>query len=114
MKRGNQPLLQLRGQIDEQVAAADDVQLREGWIHDDVLWRKHHHLPDLLAHAEATLLVYEEAPEPLRRDVGCDVVRIQAKARAIDGVPIQIGSKNLQRDVASSLERLNSLLMLSI
>ena len=49
VKERHEFLLQLRRQIDQQVAAAQDVQLGEGRVHDEVLRGKDHHLPDLLA-----------------------------------------------------------------
>ena len=78
VKQRNQFLLHLRGQIDQQVAAAQNVQLGEGRIHDEILRRKDHHLADLFAHPVAALLLGEEPLQPLRRNVGGDVVRKNA------------------------------------
>ena len=49
VKEREELLLQLRGQVDQQVPAAQDVELGEGRIHDEVLRGKDHHLADLFA-----------------------------------------------------------------
>src|SRR5262249_11658633 len=77
VKQRDELLLQLRGQVNEQIAARQDVQLREGRIHDDVLWGKDHHLSDLFADPVATLLLNEESAQALGGDIGGDVVGIQ-------------------------------------
>ena len=77
VKQRNQFLLHLRRQIDQQVAAAQDIQLGKGRVHDEVLRRKDHHLPDLFAHPVAALFLGEKPAQPLRRNVGGNVVRIR-------------------------------------
>jgi hypothetical protein len=110
VKQRNQPLLQLCGEINQEVAAGDQIQLGERGIHDDVLRCKHHHLPDLFGDAKAALLVHEEPAQALRRHVGRDRVGVQALARLFDGLTIEIGAEDLQGDVADRPERLCGLL----
>jgi len=73
MKQRNQFSLHLRGQINQQVAAAQNVQLGEGRVHDEILRRKDHHLADLLAHPVAVFFPGEEPLQPGIRNVGGDV-----------------------------------------
>ena len=48
-------------EVDQQVAAAQDVELGEGRVHDEVLRGEDHHLADLFADPVAALLLDEEA-----------------------------------------------------
>ena len=104
VKERQQLLLQLRRQVDQQVAAAQDVELGEGRIHDDVLRGKDHHLADLLADPVAALVLDEEPAQALRRHVRGDVGREDALAGLVDGVPVQVGGEDLEREVPGRLE----------
>ena len=96
VKQRNEFLLHFRRQVDQQVAAAQDVQLGEGRVHDEVLRRKDHHLADLLAHPVAVFFLDEEPAQPLRRHVGGNVVREEALAGLVDRVLVQVGGEDLQ------------------
>ena len=98
MKERQELLLQLRGQVDEQVPAAQDVELGEGRVHDDVLRGKDHHLPDGLADPVAALVLDEEPAQALRRHIRGDVGRENALAGFLDGVPVQVGGEDLERE----------------
>ncbi len=106
VKERQELLLQLRGQVDEEVPADQDVELGEGRVHDDVLRGEDHHLADLLAHPVAALLLDEEPAQALRRDVRGDVGRIDALAGLVDGVPVQVGGEDLEREVPGGLHLL--------
>ena len=110
MKERDELLLHLRDQVDQQVAAAQDVQLGKGRIHDEILGCEDHHLPDLLAHAVAMILLDEEPGQPLRQHVGGDVEREEALARFVNGVPVQVGGEDLQSQVALGLHIIQGLL----
>ena len=96
VKQRNQFLLHLRGQIDQQVAAAQDVQLGKGRIHDEILRRKNHHLANLFAHPVAVFFLGKEPAQPLRRHVGGDIGRKEALAGLVNRVPVQVGGEDLQ------------------
>src|SRR5438477_217556 len=49
VKQRNAFLLQLWSEVDQQVAAAQNIQLGKGRVHDEVLHGKDHHFPDLRA-----------------------------------------------------------------
>ena len=102
-------LLQLRRQVDEQVAAAHQVEFGERRVHDDVLRRKDHHLPDRLGHLVAVLHLDEVLAQPLRRQVRGDVGREYTGAGFLDGLPVQVGREDLERVVAGWLGLLQHL-----
>ena len=110
VKERDQFFLHLRVQVDQQVAADQDVELGEGRVHDHVLRGKDHHLADLLAHPVAVLVLDEEPAQALGRDVRGDVGRKDARARLVDGVPVQVGGKDLERKVPGRLDLLQRLL----
>ena len=82
-------------EIDQQVAAAQQVELGEGWVLDDVLHGKHHHVADLFLDLVARIVLVEEAANALGRDVLCDVGRIVCDARHCDGVIVEVGGVDL-------------------
>ena len=69
MKQWDQFLLHLRGKIDQQVAATQDIQFGEGRIHDQVLLCKNHHFPDFFAYPVTALFFDKVAIHPLRRHI---------------------------------------------
>ena len=81
------PLLRGAIEVDEQVAARHQIEMRERRILDHVVVREQHHLAQLLAHAVGVALLAEEAAQPLRRHVGGVVQRVEALARACDRAP---------------------------
>ena len=98
VKERDELFLELRGQVDQEVPADQDVELREGRVHDDVLGGKDRHLADLLAHPVAPLLLDEEPAQALRRNVRGDVGRIDPRPGLVDGVPVQVGGEDLERN----------------
>ncbi len=100
MESGDQAVLQLRLEVDHQVAAAEQVEAREGRVLDDVLDGEHDHLADLLLHAIAGVLLGEEAAQALRRDIQRDVRRIEPGTCDGDGVVVEVGRVELDPDLA--------------
>ena len=99
VKRRNDAVLQLRFQIDHQVAAAEQVQLGERRVLDDVLGGEYHHFPDLFLHTKAGIFLDEETAQPLRRDIHCDVGWIETGAGA--------GNESVDRETARMEEYLD-------
>ncbi len=95
-------LLQRRLQVDEQVAAADQVDLGEGRIGQHVVPGEHAHVADRLADAVAAVHLREEAPQALRRDVVQDVLRVDARAGLVDDRSVQVGGEDLDRELAAA------------
>ncbi len=99
MKERQELFLQFRRQIDQKVAADEDIQLGKGGVHDDVLRGEGHHLPDLLADPVAVLFLDKKPAQALGRNVRGDVGRIDPLAGLVDRVPVQVGGKDLQREI---------------
>ena len=96
MKQGNQTLLQLGIEVNQQVAAAQDIELGERRIGNDILLGKDDHVADLFPDQVIALVLHEKPFQSLGRYVAADRWRKTALARAVDGVGRQVGGKNLQ------------------
>ena len=111
IKQRQQFLLQLRPEVDQQVAAGEDVELCEGRIGDDVLRREYHHLANVFADVVAAAFFGQEvARQPGRRDIGGDVVGVKAAARRVDAIRVEIGGIDLQRKARFGLGQFHRLL----
>ena len=101
MENGQQPPLQFRVEIDQQVPADHQIELREGRILDDVLRGKDQRLPDLFADVVGVVLVGEVAFQPLLGDVGRDARRVDAGPGGLDRVRVQIRCRKSARRTAA-------------
>ena len=90
-------LLRLGIDVDQEVPAAEDVQLRERRIDEDVLRRKDHQVADLLLDPVAVALAHEKPRQPLGRHVRGDARGERALAGLLDGVMVDVGGKDLDR-----------------
>ena len=98
MKQRNQLFLHFRRQINQQIAAAQNVELGEGRIHDQVLRRKDHQLANLLAHLVTTALFLRKEPlQPFFGNLGGDRRGKYPEARLVNRVPVKVGGKDLHR-----------------
>ena len=108
MEERHELLLQEGVHVDEQVAAADQVDPREGRILGDVLLGEDKAISNRLDHAVALAVLDEEARQALGRDIGTDARGIDSGSRTLDGLGIDIGREHLHRhvalDVACSLQ----------
>jgi hypothetical protein len=89
-------------QIDQQVAAAQNIQLGEGRIQDEALRGKDHHFPDLRRHPVAVFIFGKEPLEPFRRHVRGNILRINALAGLVNRILVQVGGKDLQLKISSA------------
>ena len=94
-------LLQRRLQVDEHVAATDEVDLGEGWVGQHVVPGEHAHVADRLADAVAAVHLGEETPQALRRDVLRDALRVEARAGLLDARSVEVGGEDLDRQAAA-------------
>ena len=104
MKQRNQFLLHLCCQIDQQVAAAQNVQLGKRRFQDEILRREDHQLTNLLAHPVAVFLLGEESLQSGFRNVGGDIGRKDTLPRLFNRVLVQIGGEDLNRKLSLRLE----------
>ena len=101
VENGHALSLQFRSEVDQHVAATDEVQAREGRVFTNVLSGKRAHVAD-----HATDLVTaateagEEPPQSLRRNVLGNAAGENAGPRLRDGDFAQVSAENLKFDVA--------------
>src|SRR5208282_1785027 len=89
-----------RPEIDEDVAATDEVQAGEGRVLSQVLFGEDAHGPDGLAHLVAAGHLAEKAPQPVRGNVRGNGFRIDAQAGLVNHPVFDIGGEDLDLDVA--------------
>ena len=95
--------LQRRLEIDQQIAATDEIEPRKGWIAHQVLRREHHAVAQLLGHLVSVALSFEMLPQAFRGNVGGDVLQIEADAGFRQRFLVEVGGKDLH--VAGFLRR---------
>src|SRR5262245_22673900 len=88
----------LRGtiQINKEVAARDQIQMRKRRILNHIVQRKENTFAQLAAHAVAFGFAIEKATEPLRRNIGDFGVTVKSFAGSPNGLLIQIRGKHLE------------------
>src|SRR6185312_6386328 len=97
VKDRQQPRVRVRLQVDENITAADDVEVRERRIRRDVLHREDTAIAHRLRNAITGIFLSEEAIQPLRRDIGLDASRVHARAGGADGGRVEVGCETLDR-----------------
>ena len=100
MEQQQHLFLRLGSQIDQQVAAGDQIEAREWRIGQHILHREHHHAAQFGHHPVAMLLLGKEAGEPRRRDIGRDRSRIAPLAGQGDRFLVDVGGEDLELQVA--------------
>jgi hypothetical protein len=82
-------------EVDQQVAAADQVEPRERRIAQQVVQRKKHRLAHRGRHAVLVVVLHEELPHARRRHVLHDALRVRGLARGRDGALVDVGGEDL-------------------
>ena len=95
VEQRNELLLQLGAEVDEDVAAGDEVELRERRIADQAVLGEDAHLAQLLDRLVGLPLSREEAREPLGRHVLGDVRGVAAMARLSEHLRVEVGREDL-------------------
>ena len=110
MKQEDQLLLQLRPQVDHEVAATDEVEFGEGRVLDHVLLGKDNHVADALADAVPGAVRFggKKPRQSLGREVGGDAGRVETGAGGGDRAAVDVGGEHLRR--VTLLEGLDPLL----
>ena len=91
------PLLQHRAQVDQQIAATDQVQVGERRIFGHILLGKDAHLPYRFDNLISPVDSHEEPPQTLRRDAGDQSLGIEAGAGPVERAVADVGGENLER-----------------
>ena len=99
VEHGDELALQLQIQIDHQVAAAHQVELREGGVADHVLDGENHPLPDLAPDPEARFLLDEVPLEALGADIQGNVGGVEPGPRLGDGILVDVGAEDLHPEI---------------
>ena len=110
VEQGHELLLQVAAHIDEQIAAADEVDFGEGGIFDDVVLGKDQHVAEAFVDAVGAAVGFgrKEPRQPFRRDVRGDAGRIEAGAGCGDCAAVDVGGEDLHPVIL--LEQLQALL----
>jgi hypothetical protein len=96
VKKGQELFLHFRCEIDKQVAAAQDIQLGKGWVHDNILRGEDNHVPYGLGNLVTTVHLDEIPAQALRRHIRRDVGRKNRLPGFVNSSTVQVGSKDLQ------------------
>ena len=97
VQEGDDLLLHLRFEVDQEVAATDQVHLGKGGVGDQVLNRKRHCFAHLFADLPGGFVhPREKAGQPFRRDIGGDALGIDSPAGDRERVFIDIRGEDLQ------------------
>ena len=98
MEQLQQLLLHLRLQVDQQIAAAHQIQFGERRIGQDVLRCEQHGFPQLLAHLPVVGIgPGEKSLQLLAREVSHQCFRVDAAAGHFEGDLVHVGGKDLDR-----------------
>ena len=102
VKQRDERLLQFRPHVNEQVAAADQVNPGKRRVLDHVLLGKDQQVADVLVNpiGAAVGLGREKPRQPLRRHVHRDARRIESRPRRGDRPAVDVGGEDLHRIVA--------------
>ena len=105
VEKRDELLLQLRAQVDQQIAATEQIELGKGRILDDVLLGEDQQVAEAFMDAIAAAIGFggEEARQAFGRKIGGDAGRITAGAGRGDGPAVDIrGEEALLASMRSS------------
>ena len=98
MEGRQDPPLQRRGHVDQDVAAADQIHVRERRIGGEVLAREDADVADRLVDPVEVVFLLEEAVQPFGRELGLDALGIEPGAGPLQRAGIaEIGGEDLER-----------------
>ena len=97
MKNRKDPRLEHRTKIDQDIATADEIELREGGVLRDILPGDDTEFTHVFIDLVIRTLFREELPQPLGRDRRTNLFRIQACAGIADDPFTHVGGKQLDR-----------------
>ena len=96
VEQGNQPVLQLRREVDQKIAAGDQVELGERRIAQQVVRGEQADLAQLAGDAVGAVLAHEIALQPGRRDVPGDDRGEAAGAGDLQRLLVDVAGEDLQ------------------
>src|SRR5215472_10681205 len=97
MKQGEDAFLKRRREIDQDVAAADEIDLREWRIARDILFGEDAQIANRTADSISSFLLREEPTQAIGRHIRRDAVEVHAGARLQDRRLVDVGCIQLDR-----------------
>src|SRR5215469_6858962 len=97
MKQREDALLKRRREIDQDVAAADEIDLRERRVARDILLGEDAQIANRTADSISAFLLREEPTQAIWRHIRRDAVEIHTGARLQDGCLVDVGCIQLDR-----------------
>src|SRR4051812_32118349 len=95
MKHRQQFALQLSFQVNEQIAARDQILPRKGGIFNQVMRRKDAHLTNLRPDLVVCAALQKETLKAIRWDLLDNMIRVETLASDIERSLVQVGCENL-------------------
>ncbi len=86
--------LQHRLQINQHIAAGNQINIGEGRIFQQVVRRKHHHFPNVAGNMKIVIFALKILAQQMRRQISDDAFRVHPIAGALHGVTIDIGGED--------------------
>jgi hypothetical protein len=96
VEQRQEPGLQIRSQVNQDVATGDQIEARERRIGDHTLDGEHAHGTQALGHAVEPVLAHEEALDPLARHVRERRRGIQTRTRARERGLVDVSGEDLR------------------
>ena len=94
VQKVHDPFLQNRLEVDEEVAATDEVDIGEGRVLDEVVLSEDHHFANIAGDLEVVVLVVEIFGQEFGGQVGRDAGRVHPGPGAQDGVLVHVGGED--------------------
>src|SRR5215469_639594 len=105
MEDGDHLLLQNGSQIDQYIAAADQIHTRKRWIAEHVLSRENTHIADRLRNLITSGHFMKEAAQTYFRDFAGNRLFVDSGACFLNGVLAEVCAKNLNRHFNSEFRK---------
>lgn len=96
MEQRNDPVLCIGPQIDEEIAAGEQIHLGEGRISQHIVRRENDVLAQLLLHPVPAVFLHKEPFQARRAHVVADPLGIEPLAGDVDRLGINVGGEDLE------------------
>ena len=96
MKKRQDFVLRFRLQIDEEIAAANEINVGEGRVSQYIVNREDDAVAQFMGDLVAVLISGEELRQPVWRDIRLDRIGIEPVARESHGVPVDVRGEDLK------------------
>ncbi len=105
MENGERLFLQTRLKINQQVAATNQVQPREGRVVDEILPGEDDHLPQRLDDAIAAFFLDKKPAQSFRRDILREALGVETVAGFVQHRVVEVSGEHLELARAGSIFR---------